>query len=223
MGRTKAHREVKSIFYAGLILVIVGALTVLINKPQSAPSPSHTVESSSAFVQLSLVLVFVAMAAFCWGVYGPLLHKGQSMMHGSRMRPFMCVGMAYFVVAVALPLFLRTVTSDHGDWTFKGTVWSLAGGTVGAVGALGIILAFTFGGKPVYVMPLVFGGAPVVNTLFVMLTSGREISTVSPFFYAGLIIVVAGAVTVLVFAPRGKSHAASPPMEESPQVESVQA
>ena len=31
---------------------------------------------------------------------------------------------------------------------------------------------FNFGGKPVYVMPLVFGGAPVVNTLFTTFTSG---------------------------------------------------
>ena len=37
----------------------------------------------------------------------------------------------------------------------------------GAIGALGIILAFNFGGKPVYVMPLVFGGAPVITTLLV--------------------------------------------------------
>ena len=40
------------------------------------------------------------------------------------------------------------------------------GGAAGALGALGIIMAFNFGGKPVYVMPLIFGGAPVVNTFF---------------------------------------------------------
>src|SRR6185503_13325892 len=102
--------------------------------------------------------------------YGPVLHKGQSYMQGSRLRPFMCVGLAYFVVAVILPFLLRTMIEDHGSWSVRGTAWSLAGGTVGALGALGIILAFTFGGKPVYVMPLVFGGAPIVNTFFVMLT-----------------------------------------------------
>ena len=42
-----------------------------------------------------------------------------------------------------------------------GTAWSLGGGAVGAIGALGVIMAFNLGGKPVYVMPLVFGGAPV--------------------------------------------------------------
>ena len=80
--------------------------------------------------------------------------------------------------------------------------WSLAGGTAGALGSLGVILAFTFGGKPVYVMPLIFGGAPVINT-FISIAMSGNISSISPFFYAGLIVVVAGAVSVLVFAPRG--------------------
>ncbi len=72
-----------------------------------------------------------------------------------------------------------------------------------ALGSLGVILAFTFGGKPIYVMPLVFGLAPVINTLISIATS-QNLAAISPVFYAGLIIVVAGAVSVLVFAPRGK-------------------
>ena len=52
------------------------------------------------------------------------------------------------------------------------------------------------------VMPLVFGGAPVVNTLTTILTTG-SLASVSPIFFAGLIIVVVGAVTVLVFPPKG--------------------
>jgi drug/metabolite transporter (DMT)-like permease len=224
MGMTKSHREVSPIFYAGLILVIVGAVTVLMNKPGTpAPANPPATAASAPIVQLPLVLLFVAMTAFCWGSYGPVLHKGQSYMQGSRLRPFMCVGLAYFVVAVILPFILRAIIDDHGHWTLTGTVWSLAGGTVGALGALGIILAFTFGGKPVYVMPLVFGGAPVVNTFFVMLTSGKEVGTVSPFFYAGLIIVAAGAATVLVFAPKGKPHAPPTKSPETPKVEPAKA
>ena len=35
-------------------------------------------------------------------------------------------------------------------------------------GAIGIIWPWRMEGKPIYVMPLVFGGAPVMNTLFSM-------------------------------------------------------
>jgi hypothetical protein len=83
----------------------------------------------------------------------------------------------------------------------------LLGGAFGAIGALGIILAFNSGGRPVYVMPLVFGGAPVINTL-VAISSNRQWGNVNPFFWAGLILVIAGAAMVLVFAPRGDAPAA---------------
>ncbi len=79
----------------------------------------------------------------------------------------------------------------------------LLGGAFGAVGALGIILAFNSGGRPVYVMPLVFGGAPVINTFFTAITRGI-LNQMGSMFIAGLILVVAGSVMVLVFAPRGR-------------------
>ncbi len=50
-------------------------------------------------------------------------------------------------------------------------------------------------------MPLIFGGAPVVNTLFTTFTSGLW-GQVDAFFLAGLILVIAGAAMVLVFAPK---------------------
>ena len=70
----------------------------------------------------------------------------------------------------------------------------------GAIGALGIVLAFTFGGRPIYVMPLVFGGAPVVNA-FLTIYLARRVKEIGPLFLAALIIVILGAVMVLVFAP----------------------
>ena len=79
--------------------------------------------------------------------------------------------------------------------------------------ALGIILAFNFGGKPVYVMPLVFGGVPVVNT-FVSVIQQGTMGQIGPVFIAGLILVAVGAIVVLVFAPRG--HAPAPVAEKSP-------
>jgi hypothetical protein len=98
-------------------------------------------------------------------------------------------------------------------------VWSLAGGAAGAIGALGIIMAFTFGGKPIFVMPLVFGGAPVINTFVGVIQAGNY-GELHPMFFAGLIVVAAGAVTVLIFSPKGAPHAAphvdTPPKEPAP-------
>lgn len=204
MWMSKTHREAGPWFYAGLILVIVGAATVLVFNPAGRAATEITTP------ELLKVLAFVALTAVCWGSYGPLLHKGQMQMQNSRLRPYLCVGLAYFVVAVLVPLIFLASGLDHGELSFSGVLWSLAGGVAGALGSLGVILAFTFGGKPIYVMPLVFGGAPVINT-FISIATAQNISTISPFFYAGLIIVVAGAVSVLIFAPRSKPNASPAP------------
>ena len=125
-------------------------------------------------------------------------------MHHSRLRPLICVGLAYFLIAVILPnlMLAASPTGEASTWNFSGTLWSLLAGAAGAFGALGIILAFNFGGKPVYVMPLVFGGAPVVNTMTTTLVGGLW-GGVHPIFLAGWLRVGAGGAIVLVLPPRG--------------------
>lgn len=151
------------------------------------------------------MIAAVALTALCWGIYGPVLHFGREAMHSS-LRPFVCVGLAYFLIAVLIPLVLLS-RGERGGWTTKGVVWSLLAGAAGAFGALGVILALGFGGKPIYVMPLVFGGAPVVNTLLTAFMNKAFNQLKAPFL-AGLILVVLGAVTVLVFKPQPQAHAA---------------
>ena len=169
-----------------------------------------------------LVLPFVALTFVSWGIYGPVLHKGQvglgedpaqTIQDGkptgppqmSRLRPLICVGLAYFLVAVLVPLLALRFYGEQGKWTSSGAFWSLAAGAAGAIGALGIIMAFKSGGKPVYVMPLVFGVAPVVNTAMELLNGVRDVQLPSQF-YVSLIMVAIGAVGVLVFAPKPQSH-----------------
>ncbi len=151
------------------------------------------------------VLASIVVAAICWGSYGPMLHIGQGKMSGSRLRPFACVGLAYFFIAVAAPLAL--IYSKSGDvfggWTAAGLIWSFIAGVAGAVGALGVILAFNAGGKPYYVMPLIFGFAPVINT-FISLSEAGTWSLVPLMFWVSLAVVIAGAVTVLTNAPKPK-------------------
>ncbi len=125
-------------------------------------------------------------------------------MSGSRLRPFACVGLAYFFIAVAVPLvIIYSRPEDVGAWKFAGMSWSFAAGVLGAIGALGVILAFNAGGKPYYVMPLIFGFAPVINT-FIALTETDTWSMASIWFYLSLAVVIAGAVTVLTNAPKPK-------------------
>jgi len=47
----------------------------------------------------------IALTAICWGVYGPVLHFGRDAMQ-SALRPFVCVGLAYFLIAVIAPVAL---------------------------------------------------------------------------------------------------------------------
>ena len=235
----RSYKQANPIFFAGLILVIAGAMIVLFFRPHAQPgtekvavqqseSPA-TADAAKESAPIAthpardrlLVFVFTAMTALAWGVYGPTLHRGQTAMAGSRLRPFLCVGLAYFLIAVIVPTLLLMNWKEPGEFTFSGSAWSLAGGAAGALGALGIIMAFNFGGKPIFVMPLVFGGAPVINTLVSVIQAGNY-DQLHPMFYAGLIVVAAGAVTVLVFAPKGGKHPSpEAPHEPTPQAAGV--
>jgi hypothetical protein len=148
-----------------------------------------------------MIAFSIVLAVLSWGSYGPVLHKGQMKMGGSRLRPFLCVGIAYFFIAVAIPLAVLPILSTTGKWTADGMVWSLAGGAAGAIGALGIIYAFNFGGKPIFVMPLIFGMAPVMNTV-TTLSENASWGQIDLKFIAALLVTIAGAVTVLIHAPK---------------------
>ena len=165
-------------------------------------------------------LPFIAMTVFCWGIYGPVLHKGQIGMDGSRLRPLLCVGLAYFAIAVIVPIVLLSTSGETGEFSLSGVIWSSAAGLAGVGGALGIILALTNGGTPIWVMPLVFGGAPIVNAFVAMWFAGsyREVRE-APMFLAGLILVSMGAFMVLFFAPKGAPHGPTAAQQQSTTVE----
>ncbi|MBX7168502.1 MAG: hypothetical protein K1X74_19350 [Pirellulales bacterium] len=159
-----------------------------------------------------LVVASIGLTVLCWGLYGPLLHNGQVGMSGSRLRPLLCVGIAYFIIAVVVPIAVLMTRGEQGHWTFSGTSWSLLAGTAGAVGALGIILAFNYGGKPAYVMPMVFGFAPLINAMFSFATKGlnRNEPMLLGMHLAGLLLVGIGAFLVLTTATRLVPHGPKP-------------
>src|SRR4051812_9070340 len=164
---------------------------------------------SFSHVSPTAVLFALATALF-WGVYGPLLQRGHHLMGTEgRLRPFICVGIAYLLVAIVGPIVVMYTTGiDRGEgvfhgWTARGVIWSTFAGTVGALGAFTLIMSLGAGGAPstIYVMPIVFGCAPVVST-FTSLYLNNMLGKTSPFFAAGLILVAAGAVTILITAPK---------------------
>jgi hypothetical protein len=204
-------KEIGPVFLAGLIIVVIGAVVVLVSAPHgpahaAKPTPDTAAPVAAAgigFWTWISQMLSIALTIVCWGAYGPVLHKGQAAMHHSRMRPLICVGLAYFFIAVVVPNMILAESPEPSTYASWGTIWALAAGAFGAAGALGIIMAFNAGGRPVFVMPLVFGGAPVVNSMY-SVTRNQLWDDIQPFFWAGLILVIAGAAIVLVFAPRGE-------------------
>ena len=140
-------------------------------------------------------------AALSWGLYGPSLHQGQTKL-GSPFRALLCVGIAYFVIGVIVPvLALMTQGQLNKGWSTEGILGATGAGMLGALGAVFIIYAFRAGGLPAYVMPIVFGGAPVVNVLFTMYLHPPKVSP-NPLLWLGFVFVALGASMVLYFKPQ---------------------
>lgn len=149
---------------------------------------------------MKLWLLFVVGAILSWGCYVPLMHHGQTLLKGGALRAFLCVGLAYFLTAVLIPLGLLGAKVEPWEFTRGGTTYAVIAGAAGAAGALCIIMALKSGGTPLFVAPLVFAGAPIVNVL-VSITWHRPKSPPEIWFYMGLVLAAVGAGLVLRFKP----------------------
>lgn len=147
-----------------------------------------------------LWIIFALGAAAAWGLYGPVLHQGQVALR-NPMRALLCVGVAYFLVGVLVPVVSLWSQGELGGFNTKGTLAATGGGALGALGAVCIIYAFRSGGLPTYVMPLVFAGAPLVNVLFSMILHPPH-KAPNPLLYVGFLLASAGAGMVLYFKPQ---------------------
>ncbi len=168
------------------------------------------------------VIAFVAIAALSWGVYVPVVHRAAEQL-GSNLRAFLMVGLAYFLTAVLVPCFFIFVmkndptVKDPSALNFQpgSMMWGLAAGAAGAVGALCVIFAVKSAGPgaAIFVAPLVFAGAPVINTIASMtvFSHGKTESPSAPF-YLGLVLAAVGAAMVMLNKP-GPVKAATPEAE----------
>lgn len=197
-------------------------------------------------------LMYVAMAGLAWGTYVPLIFYGGGELPtskpglGGRLMAILCVGLAYFVLAVLIPLGL--FLTKQAEWpTMKttGLAFSSLAGIAGAVGALCVVFsskaavdaARTAGLPPgtfrLYIGPLIFGLAPVINTLVSSVWDPKpdrwwniELHLPGWKLWVGIILVGVGAALVLFSkeeAEAAKSAGPTPavkqPIEPSPAEE----
>ena len=144
-------------------------------------------------------VIFVAGAILSWGAYGALLHQGQTQL-GSPLKALFCVGVAYFLIGVIVPVAGLGAQGNLSGFDTAGLVSATVAGALGAAGAACIIWSFSFGGLPVYVMPLVFGGAPIVNVLVSMLIHPPK-QALNPMLFLGFVLASLGAALVLYYRP----------------------
>jgi hypothetical protein len=159
-------------------------------------------------------LIFALMTVLSWGVYGVLLHKGRGYMPmgaeapNAGLKAFLFVCIAYALIGLAAAAVLKFRASN---WSFTGggIRWSLIAGGAGAIGAFTLVLALGAaaqiykGTAAAAVMPIVFGGAPIVNTLVAMSLHPPEggLKNVPVPFILGCVLAAGGAFLVAKYAP----------------------
>lgn len=167
-------------------------------------------------------LVYVFLTVACWGVYGVFLHIGSVGMAdpvNGRLKAFLIVGLAYFLTAVLAPLVILKVNGANWNFPSKGLWWSLIAGTAGAIGALGVLLAFGAKGKPTVVMSIIFAGAPIVNAAVAIATHppAGGWSSIKPQFYLGILMAALGGCLVSYYKP-----GSPPPKQPAPVIQGAE-
>jgi hypothetical protein len=119
---------------------------------------------------------------------------------GNPLRALLCVGIAYFLIGVVVPTTALSAQGGLLPFNASGARSATIAGALGALGAVCIIYAFRAGGLPIYVMPLVFGGAPLVNVL-VSLWLHPPHTAPNPLLYVGFLLASIGAGMVLYYRP----------------------
>ena len=167
----------------------------------------------------STALTWVLGVVICWGLYSVFLHMGSLNMKlegvkpdltANRMKAFLWVGIAYFLVAVVGPIVvLKLRGAAVTQMPAAGSWFSLTAGLLGAVGAFCLLMALSSGRNPqesrqliALVPTLVFAGAPLVNAM-VSVTKERQWGHTPWQFFLGLVLAAVGAGLVMAYKPSG--------------------
>jgi drug/metabolite transporter (DMT)-like permease len=159
-------------------------------------------------------IFFVALAGLCWGVYVPLITVGGLDLH-NPFAAFLCVGAAYFLLAVLVPTVLLALRQKKPDWNGRGITLATLAGVAGAVGALCVVFAtVVLHGPKLYVAPVIFALAPVINTVVSLFwhpdegpfTVGLPREPVHWSLYFGVVLAGLGAGLVLYAQALGENQ-----------------
>ena len=172
-------------------------------------------------------IYYALLTVVCWGTYGICMHTGSVNMkdaENGRIMAFLWVGLAYFLTAVVAPLIILKLKGGNiAFWNYptSGWKWSLIAGTLGAVGALGVLLAFGSAAaeKPTppgwfvpVVMSIIFAGAPMVNAIVSTTKEGnwgRALSKDHWPFFIGIAMAALGGFLITKYAPKSKTSSPS--------------
>lgn len=171
---------------------------------------------------------YVIFAGFAWGTYvpivfygglelSPLSAQGKPIGMGGRLASILCVGGAYFVLGVLIPLAILSLRDDAKvNWKPTGLAFASLAGIMGACGAICVIFAskaavdaalaekISPATYRVYIAPLIFCLAPLINTILSLLWHPES---GSPFHFKfelpgwklvfGILLMAAGTFLVL--------------------------
>lgn len=156
-----------------------------------------------------LALIFPVMAMVCWGTYGPILGRASVLLGGSTALALALIGLGYLLGGVlgGGALLKTGLVPDRGAWTRVGFIRGFNAGLLGAGGNLALIVALKLYHRPEVVMPLLFGGVQLGNTVFTCL---HLKSPPKRGFALGVLLLIAGVVTTLWYRPA--EHAAEEQM-----------
>jgi drug/metabolite transporter (DMT)-like permease len=211
------------LLWVGIVCVGVGAALVLYSKElgetSSATAPTLSAAVTEGFTSKPWIL-FAVLAGLSWGTYVPLIFYGGGELGGkpsSRLLAILCVGLAYFFMAVLAPGVMLWRAEQQPNWTSAtGLSFSGLAGAAGAIGAICVIFATKSAvesakaeGRPpatykLFIAPLIFGLAPVINTLVSVLWHPEPgnpavwaIKAPHPLLWVGIVFVGLGAALVL--------------------------
>lgn len=185
-------------------------------------------------------LVYVVLAGLSWGTYVPIIFYGGNELSAKpgpsgRFMAILCVGGAYFLMGVLFPLLMFAtgwlgVKWDDVNTSASGIMFASLAGVAGAVGAICVIFATTAAmtaareaGLPpptfrVYIAPLIFGLAPVINVLVSMMWHPQKGDPWHFGFempgwklWVGILLVGLGAALVLFSKEEAEAGKGTPP------------
>jgi len=175
-------------------------------------------------------LVYAVLAGLCWGTYVPFVQQGIRGLGGNSLGSFLCVGVAYFVIAVVFPIVMFMMGERTPAWNAYGISFATLAGVAGALGALCVIFANRAAGPTsdykLFIAPIIFATAPLLNTIISLVWHPSAREGVMHFglrhtphwtLYLGIVLVGAGAALVLYSKELSERPGAPAPAPQTAQ------